>query len=417
MYRILLFLVPGILVLSACPVLADDHDDTYVFGIQLDFTEVDSDRKCVPVRVRVEQNQHLLRELSWTAEDDHLGMEGEGLERDGDEYAWTIGESGGQLDYCVRLNHRRSEDSGYDSRLRRNWAVFRGDDLFPPAKARTRKGARSDTRVTFELPRDWAAATPYRTRDNRTFFVDNAERRFDRPTGWMTAGEIGRRKDTIADTRIVVAGPKGHGFQRLEVLVLLGYTLESVRDYFPDFPERLAIIGAGTDMWRGALSGPNSLFIHTERPLVSGNATSTLLHELGHIGLGRSGVDGADWIVEGLVEYLSFHILHRTGGLSDKRYRSVMKQLEGWAEESDNLDRRRSEGPTTARAVLVIAALHEELGDDDFTQLVNDLAGRDGDISLAELQDTAGALLGQPAESLHGLPLENPPPSDRQPDG
>ena len=44
---------------------------------------------------------------------------------------------------------------------------------------------------------------------------------------------------------------------------------------------RLLIVSAGDPMWRGGLSGPSSMFLHSDRPLISENRTSTLLHELG----------------------------------------------------------------------------------------------------------------------------------------
>ena len=71
-------------------------------------------------------------------------------------------------------------------------------------------------------------------------------------------------------------------------------------------------------MWRGALSAPQSLYVHAERPLLSGNATSTLLHEIVHIGLGLADERGADWIVEGLAEYYSLEVLRRSGTISEE---------------------------------------------------------------------------------------------------
>jgi hypothetical protein len=65
----------------------------------------------------------------------------------------------------------------------------------------------------------------------------------------------------------------------------------------------MLIVSAGDPMWRGGLSGPSSMFLHSDRPLISENRTSTLLHELGHIALGIRGDEESDWIVEGLAEH------------------------------------------------------------------------------------------------------------------
>ena len=52
------------------------------------------------------------------------------------------------------------------------------------------------------------------------------------------------------------------------------------------------VVGAADPMWRGGLSASNSLFLHADRPLISENGTSTLVHELTHVITRVRGADG-----------------------------------------------------------------------------------------------------------------------------
>src|SRR5690606_21947056 len=133
------------------------------------------------------------------------------------------------------------------------------------------------------------------------------------PTGWIVLGHLGVRYDTISGIRTKVAGPVNQGVRRMDMLALLRWTLPELLRILPDFPHRLTIVSAGDPMWRGALSAPQSLYLHAERPLISENGTSTLLHEVVHVGLGVGAGHGADWVVEGLAEYYSLEMLRRSG--------------------------------------------------------------------------------------------------------
>ena len=67
------------------------------------------------------------------------------------------------------------------------------------------------------------------------------------------------------------------------MLALLNWNLPELARAVPNLPRRLTVISAGDPMWRGGLSAPQSIFIHAERPLISENGTSTLMHEIMHI--------------------------------------------------------------------------------------------------------------------------------------
>ena len=303
---------------------------------------------------------------------------------------------GGTLTWTVPLNHERTPGA-FDARIEADWAIFRGSDIIPAARTRTVRGALSETHLAFDLPKAWSSLTPYYGREHR-YSVQNTERRFDRPTGWFLLGGFGRRNETIAGRRVVVGGPTGHSVRRMDMLALLRWTLPELTNLLPEFPSRLTIISAGSPMWRGGLSAPNSLFIHADRPLLSENGTSTLLHELMHIGMGLSAEDGADWIVEGLAEYYGLELLRRTGTISEKRHNTALVRLEEWGREAKNLCTDRASGPITARAVGVLNQLDRELRQTYATSLddvLRQLVTKDRDIRVADLQSVVSGLAGE----------------------
>src|SRR5690606_6772113 len=126
------------------------------------------------------------------------------------------------LSLKVNLLQERDSDKNkgeFDSYINEEWAIFRGDDLFPPAGVTTAKGAQADTRLEFTLPKGWKYVntgwerdkTPGR-KDRMGFFVEDPERNFDRPTGWMIAGDIATRRDLLGETVVSVTGPRRASF-------------------------------------------------------------------------------------------------------------------------------------------------------------------------------------------------------------
>ena len=360
----------------------------------------------VRVEFSIDQPRFLLRE--WRARIDPqrfelLEYDGD-IEIDGEELAWTPTTGGGAIAWRVTIGHRRDDD-GYDAWLGDNWGLFRAEDAIPRAATRTVKGAYSDTELRFSLPRGWSAVTEYFDR-NGTFSVDRPERRFDEPTGWIVTGKLGVRRDTIAGTRVGVAAPVGETTRRLEILALLRWTLPELARLLPDLPRRLTIVSAGEPMWRGALSAPASLFLHADRPLISENATSPLLHEVVHVATGLDSEHGYDWIVEGLAEYYSLDLLLRGNAISSRRYEAARRSQKEWSREAATLCGSASTGATTALAVTLLAALDAEIreGSDGNASLDDVLAalveaGEPVDLEL--LRKIANALTGNSSETLH----------------
>lgn len=311
---------------------------------------------------------------------------------------WRVPRAGGELRYRVVIDHRRG--GAFDARLTSNYAIFRLDDLFPRANVRARAGASSNSTLAFAGPARWSFETRYGP-GGEAVSVDNPERNFDRPTGWAIAGRLGIRRGIIGGYRVAVAAPVGDDFRRQDILAFLRWTLPSVTAVFPQFPERLLIVGAGGDFWRGGLSGPGSLYMHSDRPLISENSTSSLLHELVHVATSSPPAPGDDWILEGLAEYYGLELLQRSGGISNLRKMRSFSNLEKWADEDNGRLTDPSTGANTARAATMFLALATELTDagSSFDRLVKQLFAH-GPVDRNRLQAIAAKLLGHPSQVL-----------------
>ncbi len=339
-------------------------------------------------------------------EDRYTAIEGDGdVERNGDRLVWTPPEKGGELRWRYRIDKRR-RDGGHDARITDTWTVLRGDHLFPGARVRMTPDTDSRTRLRFDLPSGWTNVdTPWKlSRDGKSFVVVNPETRFDRPTGWIIAGDVGTRREQYDGIEIAVGAPKGDNMPRQQILAMVGWTLPEMQRIFGELPSKLLIVGAGDAMWRGGLSGPRSLYMHSGRPLISENGTSTLLHELTHLITRISGRSGHKYISEGIAEFYSIELLHRTGGTTDARYQRTRQQLQRWSRNVKSLRAPRAHGPITARAVLLFMALDKEIraatddekSFDDVTRLL--MAKRK--VDTADLIDAATQVLGRLPDTL-----------------
>ena len=251
--------------------------------------------------------------------------------------------------------------------------------------------------------------TPYLAVDGK-FPVDDTDRQFDKPSGWMVMGPLGVRWDDVGGTRIVVAGPQGNSIRRMDIVTFLNWTLPEVQRLVPEPAKRVTIVSAGEPMWRGGLAARNSLYIHADRPIVSENGTSTILHEVLHVAFGIRSRPGADWIVEGLAEYYTVEILNRSGGLSAERTQRSFASLAEWAKDVDVLCEDPSTGPQTAYAVTLFAALDIEIRSasgnlknlDDVLEIL--LASRER-VSATALVEAATTVLGKSPETLRKASL------------
>ncbi|MEM8817299.1 MAG: hypothetical protein AAGE85_15850 [Pseudomonadota bacterium] len=403
-----MWLLPALALAAACGIPAKDTaaDTT---GLEYDLhydIEANAANGHFEVELSVGQASRLLREIRFSFDPARFGSfdaQGE-LQVGNGELRWFVPESGGTLSWRVDGRRQRA-GNGYDAWLGNDWGLLRAERLIPRAETRAQKAARSRTSLSFDLPRSWSAITQYPEEDG-AFVVRNPQRRYDEPSGWIVLGKLGVRFDDIAGTRVLVAGPENNGVRRMDMLAFLNWTLPEVRRLVAELPPRLTIVSAGAPMWRGGLSASDSLYMHAERPLISENGTSTLLHEVLHVALGLRSNPGFDWIVEGLAEYYSLELLRRAGGLSDSRHAAALEMQRDWARDADVLCADPSKGARTARAVTLFAELDREIRsasdnehslDDIVAALLEKPSRR---LNLDVLQEAAGRVLGSRPEAL-----------------
>ena len=274
---------------------------------------------------------------------------------------WRPAKGKSSLSYRVRISHAR-DNGTFDARMTPDWALLRGDDLVPSARMIKEDKIDLVARLQFELPKGWnGVETGWPKIGDNKFRIDNPSRKFDRPTGWMLAGKIGSRRAQLGDTDVTVAAPVGEGMRRMDILTLLTFIWPEAQALFPRDPAKLLIVGAGDPMWRGGLSAPNSIYFQADRPLVSENGTSSLVHELVHVFSRIRDTDKSDWISEGLAEYYAIELVRRAGGMSEDRYQVIRKKLVKWSKKVSSLRTENSSGPVTARAVLLLQELDREI--------------------------------------------------------
>lgn len=324
------------------------------------------------------------------------------LEHKNNRVTWRPQGKVARLNYDFVVDHEKRPGS-YDSRMSADWALFRGDKMVPKTSVTAVRGLQSRTTLEFVLPPSWSIVTAYP--DTEPLRIDDPRRSFDRPKGWMLAGKLGTRSETIAGVQTIVAAPTGQDIRRQDLLAFLSWNLPVLAKVFPTLPPRLLIVTAGDPMWRGGLSGPTSLFVHASRPLISENRTSTLLHELVHVAMGIRGDEESDWIVEGFAEFYSIETLRRSRGISQKRYEEAMKRLDERGRRSMELFGQHSTGARTSRAVTVLKAVDSEIraatqGRASLDQVAHELATRRGEVGLDLLQSVAARVAGRPLRSL-----------------
>ncbi len=331
----------------------------------------------------------------------HLNLRSDaGLTVEDDRATWKPRGSRASLHYDFVINEKKASGS-YDSLLTADWAILRSDKLVPPITVTVAKGLNAMAQLQFEMPPGWSSAAPYATTSESSnhYVIVDPGRLLPRPKGWLILGNITSRQDVIAGVDVRVAAPAGQGRRLQDTLAFLAWTLPDVKEVFPGFPDRLLVVTAGKPMWRGGLSGTRSLFMHADRPLISGNRTSSMIHELVHVATGINGGKDADWIVEGLAEYYASNILWRSGALSDLRYQQTLAWKENWSRKADTLFVKRSSGPITARAAVFMQRLHLALqeatgGAAGLDDVARELARDRGRVSLSQLKQIVLDLAG-----------------------
>ncbi len=335
--------------------------------------------------------------------DTYRDVSGDGeVLRTGDRVQWLPPRAGGALRYRVTIDHRR-DNGEFDARMTPNWVVVRGDRLFPPAVVRATKGSGSKARLGFKLPRGWVdVETPFSKVKGGEFAINSATRKFDRPVGWIAAGQLATSRETIAGTRVILTAPKGERVDAAVTMAILRQVLPEMRKVFGELPEKTLIVRSGDPMWRGGLSGPGSLWLHAERPLISANGTSTLLHELAHVFGNIRGAPMQDWISEGIAEFYSLEIGRRVGLITESRFQKAITSARASGAKVKTLRAAESSQDRTRKAVALFAALDVELrahGGSGLDALTQMLTHRET-VNLPELRVDAAKLEGRASPVL-----------------
>lgn len=364
-------------------------------------------QKAARVTITLEHDTGRATRLDFFMPESSYGdVSGDGtVTREGDRVRWVPPKPGGRLRYTHRIDHKRVNGS-YDARITPRWAILRGDDLFPRAQVRTTKDTDSRARLEFRLPPGWTGVdTPYvRSRNPAHYVVVNPKRRFDRPVGWIIAGDIGVRREFIDGVQYAVASPRNEGLRRMDVLAQINVVHYEMLHAFGTLPSKILIVGAGDPMFRGGLSAPRSLWLHSDRPMISENSTSTLVHELTHVATRIRGHRGADWITEGVAEFYSLELMRRVSLISEKRYRNALAFARGWSEGVKSLKTSDASGRRTARAVLLLVALDREIKKktddrrdiDDVTQQLMKI----GKVTTEDLRAISERIVGGKVDAL-----------------
>ncbi|MDR6609529.1 hypothetical protein [Pseudomonas synxantha] len=274
---------------------------------------------------------------------------------------WRPSADKASLTYRVNISHGRKNGS-FDTRMTPNWALMRGDDLVPAARLDQQDGIELVSRLVFELPGGWKSVeTAWPRIGQNKFRIDNPSRLFDRPTGWMLAGQLGSRRTRLGETEVTVASPLGQGMRRMDVLTLLTFVWPQVQALYPRHPGKLLIVGANDPMWRGSRSAHESIYLNSHLPLVSESGTSALVRELAQV-FGRiNGTQRSDWIGEGFAEYYAIELVRRAGGMSDERYESLHGKLVRDSQKVTTLRGEQISPAQAAKAVVLLQELDREI--------------------------------------------------------
>jgi hypothetical protein len=402
----------GLLLTGSCSASGEPEEtSSTVYSLAYRVTPLPEQNR-IQVVLTLGQSRSLLREMRMRADADYFSdFDGDGqISHQDGEAVWKPPAKGGVFSWSVKPNRLKTRDR-YDAYMSDTWVLMRASDIIPPAATRTTGNATSNTSLSFALPAGWSAATQYGARDHQ-YRINNPSRRFDRPTGWILLGKIGTRTEDIAGVHVKVAAPKNHGVRRMDILALLAWTLPDATRLFSDFPSRLTIISANEPMWRGGLSGPSSLYIHASLPLISENGTSALLHEVVHIGMRASAVDGADWIIEGMAEFYGLQLLLRSGTITNNRYQHALDRLRAWGAEAPTLCKDSSSGPVTAKATILMHDLDREIRKSsdrkhNLDDVMNVLSRQDQKITIADLANAVSELLPAGSRVLDTAGLDN----------
>lgn len=322
---------------------------------------------------------------------------------------WKPAAGRATLTYRVHINRPATDGAPgktrYDSRMTDEWALLRGEDLVPGARLDQQDGVRLQARLTLDLPTGWHnVETSWPRIGKNRFRIDNVSRLFDRPTGWMLAGNLINRRTRLGDTDVTVSAPKGQGMRRMETLTLLTFVWPRLQAVFPRTPGKLLVVGAADSMARNASAGHDSIYLNSSRPLISESGASPLLRELVHV-FGRVQTrDKSDWIRAGVAEYYAVELLRRAGGMTEERYQDWQSILTRVGRKVTTLRAAHVDQAQTAHAALLMGALDQEIrGKTDDQKSLDDVVQglmRMGPVTTEDFVQISSGVMGEPSKVL-----------------
>lgn len=236
------------------------------------------------------------------------------------EWIWKLEGIEGEARYRVMLNRSRTV-KGFDSYHGGTWILTRTSDLFPRKRYTSRVPIRGLTRVAFHLPTDWQVVSAMRRLDAVSFEARDRGAAVTAPYGWLMMGDLQVLEMTVDGLPLTIASPRVMQYDATALTRFLQTIIPRLGETVAALPPQLLIVVGPDPLWRGGLSGEDSLYMNQNIPLISPDYTSTIVHELFHTAQGfRKGSTDADWIVEGLAEYYSLKILRDTKLLTRRHF-------------------------------------------------------------------------------------------------
>ncbi len=315
-------------------------------------------------------------ELSGIEEIRHLRLrfEGDDVERlrgtgtlqpDGKGLRWTPGGPYAHLSYRIPINRERGDSQRYESYATDDWIVTRARRIFPRIDVtwETRDGSRpkSRARLIFRLPKGWRSAAAHRKDGKHVYRLRQAATVLDRPRGWYALGNLATDRQEIAGIMLHVARVAEAPPHSTELFEFLAPTLPRLRRLLRGEAERILIVCAPDPMWRGGISGENSLFIHAGRRLRTPDKTSPYLHELFHVLQPFRVAEDADWIGEGLAEFYSVELQRRAGSVDADAFERALRSFEKYGAWNVDLRKQRDNAATNNSAPLVMYAIDQRI--------------------------------------------------------
>lgn len=278
-------------------------------------------------------------------------------------WTWNPKSVNGEVSYEVKINRQRSI-KGFDSYHGGSWIFTRTSDLFPRKDYVEERPLRIYSQVEFELPKKWQIVTAMEriSEDKNVFAPRDRGNPYVSPYGWILCGDLDVTKKEMSEVDVTLASPRVMKYDPTELTELIEKSMREFSQIMRELPPRIAFIVGPDPLWRGGLSGEDSLYINQNLSLIDRDYTSTPIHELFHITQGfKKASQLSDWIIEGLAEYYSLRILYNTKQISKNKFVRGIRKFDRQGVWGVNLEKNQSFAALYNSAALVMFYIDEHL--------------------------------------------------------